>query len=236
MKKPLVLIPGMMCDGRLFAAQIKALAPYADMHVGDISGSDTMSGIGSRILETCPFDRFHVAGLSMGGITAMELARQASGRVAGIALLDTNHLAETAERRALRQGQIDKALGGQLREMLIEEMKPSYLAPHNRRNTALLDAVLEMGLSLGPQVFRRQSLALRDRPDYSETLKAFAGPALVLCGGHDILCPVSRHQEIAGLMPQSNLVVIVDSGHLTTMESPTAVNEALISWLLEDRK
>ncbi len=230
---PLVLIPGMMCDGRLFAGQVDALSPHADIHIADISQAGTMRELGQKVFEACPFERFAVAGLSMGGIVAMELLRQDPGRIAGLALLDTNHLEETAERRALRRPQIDKAMNGQLREMLIEEMKPSYLAPRNRGNAALLDKILEMGMGLGPPVFKRQSLALRDRPDYAGTLRRFKRPAVVLCGRHDTLCPVSRHREIAALMPQSHLVVLEDCGHLSTMESPDAVNMALINWLGE---
>lgn len=232
-RTPLVLIPGMMCDGRLFAAQIDALSPYADIHIAEIIEADTMPELGRQVFAASPFERFAVAGLSMGGIVAMELLRQDPGRIAGLALLDTNHLEETAERRALRQPQIDKALDGQLQAMLIDEMKPSYLAPRNRRNAALLDQVLAMGMDLGPLAFKRQSLALRDRPNYAETLCQFKGPAMVLCGSHDTLCPVSRHREIAALMPQSRFVELEDCGHLSTMESPDAVNMALINWLGE---
>lgn len=232
-RTPLVLIPGMMCDGRLFAAQIDALAPYADVHIAEIGGADSMQELGRQVIEASPFDRFAVAGLSMGGIVAMELLRQDPDRVAGLALLDTNHRQETVERRALRQPQIDKALNGQLRAMLIEEMKPSYLAPRNREDTNLLGKVLRMGMDLGPEVFERQSRALRDRPDYAETLRWFRRPAMVLCGRHDTLCPVSRHREIAALMPQARLVVLEECGHLSTMESPDAVNTAFINWLGE---
>lgn len=232
---PLVLIPGMMCDGRLFAAQIDALSSIADIHIAAIYEADTMAEIGRQVFDASPFNRFAVAGLSMGGIVAMELLKQEPDRISGLALLDTNHLEETAERRTLRQPQIKQALDGQLRSMLIEEMKPSYLAPRNRKDNKLLDKVLRMGMDLGPEVFRRQSLALRDRPDYAETLARFKRPAMVLCGRHDTLCPVSRHGEIAALMPQSRLVVLEDCGHLSTMESPDAVNAALINWLGEIR-
>lgn len=232
-RTPLVLIPGMMCDGRLFAAQIDTLSPRADIHIADISQADTMQELGQQVFAASPFERFAVAGLSMGGIVAMELLRQDSGRITGLALLDTNHMEETAERRALRQPQIDKALNGQLRAMLIEEMKPSYLAPRNREDANLLGKVLRMGMDLGPEVFERQSRALRDRPDYAETLRWFRGAAMVLCGRHDTLCPVSRHCEIAALMPQARLVVLEECGHLSTMESPDAVNTAFINWLGE---
>ena len=221
----------MMCDRRLFAPQLTALAGAADIWVADITRSADMGQLGRDVLADCPFERFCVAGLSMGGIVAMELLRQAPERIAGLALLDTNHRAEAPERRAARAAQIARARAGRLREVLVEEMKPNYLAPANRSNAALLDLVLAMGLALGPDVFERQSLALRDRPDSAGTLAAYGGPALVLCGRHDSLCPPERHREMASLLAASDLAVIEDAGHLATLESPAAVNAHLSAWL-----
>lgn len=231
MKPALVLIPGMMCDARLLGPQLTALAGAADIWVADITRSADMASIGRDVLADCPFERFCVAGLSMGGIVAMELLRQVPDRIAGLALLDTNHRAETPERRAARAPQIARAKAGRLREVLIEEMKPNYLAPPNRTNAALLDLVLAMGLDLGPDVFERQSLALRDRPDSAAALAAYGGPALVLCGRHDALCPPERHREIAALLAAADLAILEDAGHLTTLESPAAVNAHLSAWL-----
>ena len=110
-----------------------------------------------------------------------------------------------------------------------EEMKPNYLAdPGNR---AVLDLCLAMALDLGPQVFRDQSLALRDRADRQETLATFRGPALVLMGIADRLCPLERHELMHALMPQSRLVVIPGAGHLPPLERPAETAQALRGWL-----
>ena len=163
----LVLLPGMMCDERLFAPQIAALEPIADVWVGDMSRSGTIADLARDVLADCPFKAFALAGLSMGGIVAMEIVRQAPQRVNRLALLDTNHHADLPERRKLRAGQIAQARNGRLRQVLVEEMKPAYLAPANRADRKLRDLVLDMGLKLGPLVFERQSIALRNRDDAS---------------------------------------------------------------------
>lgn len=230
MNEPLLLVPGMMCDRRLWSAQVSALAPLAAPQVADITGRATIDALAADVLAWAP-PKFSLAGLSMGGIVAMEMLRQAPARVARLALLDTNHRAELPERRDLRLAQIRRALDGGLRRLLIEEMKPLYLAPENRARNDILDTVLEMAQALGPTVFERQSLALRDRRDYTATLQAAACPTLVLCGRHDTLCPVERHREIAGLVPGAELVVLDGAGHLTPMEQPHAVNLALERWL-----
>jgi pimeloyl-ACP methyl ester carboxylesterase len=222
----------MMCDARLFASQIADLGDVAEPWVGDIGGADDMGELARIVLAAAPFDRFALAGLSMGGIVAMAILAQAPERVERLALLDTNHRAETPERRALRAPQIARARAGELRALLVDEMKPAYLGPAHRTDAALLDVILAMGLSLGPGVFERQSIALRNRPDATEPLRAYAGRSLVLCGRHDILCPPERHAEIAGLLPDANLAIVEGAGHLPTLEEPAAVTAALCSWLL----
>ncbi|WP_299626332.1 alpha/beta fold hydrolase [Pelagibius sp.] len=230
-RQPLLLLPGMMCDARLFAPQISDLDDIAEIRVGDLGGAETISEIARQVLEAAPWPRFALAGLSMGGIVAMEVMRQAPERVERLALLDTNHRAEAPDRQALRQPQIERAVGGALRRVLIEEMKPLYLAPQSRDDETILNTVLDMALDLGAEVFVRQSTALRDRPDQSATLRAAEVPTLVLCGACDNLCPVERHLEIAALLPRARLEIIPEAGHLPTLERPAETSAALRRWL-----
>lgn len=226
---PLVLLPGMMCDARLFAPQIAVLSGHRPIVIAPIGGRDTVEALATQVLSYVP-PRFAMAGLSMGGIVAMEVLRQAPGRVAGLALLDTNPLAEKDEVKSRRQPQIEAVMRGQLRTVMAEEMKPNYLTDGPNR-CAILDLCMEMATDLGSEVFVNQSKALRDRPDQSATLRAFDGPALVLCGREDALCPVSRHELMHSLMPQSQLEVIEDAGHLPTLEQPQNTTAALTRWL-----
>lgn len=89
---------------------------------------------------------------------------------------------------------------------------------------------MDMALTLGPEVFARQSRALRDRPDQTAALSAFRGPALVLMGAEDRLCPRDRHDQMHALMPQSQLVVIKDAGHLPPLERPKETQAAIRRW------
>jgi pimeloyl-ACP methyl ester carboxylesterase len=113
-----------------------------------------------------------------------------------------------------------------------DEMKPNYLAAGPRRQ-AILDLCMDMALGLGPEVFARQSRALRDRADRQAALAAFRGPALILTGAEDMLCPRDRHDLMHALMPQSRLVVIAGAGHLPPLEKPDETTAALRRWLEE---
>lgn len=225
---PLIYLPGMMCDARLFGPQVAAL-PGTVLSFG--FDETSVEAMATRLLAYTP-DRFALAGLSMGGIVAMEMLRQAPGRIAGLALLDTNPLAEADAVKARRGPQIDKVRAGKLAEVMRDEMKPNYLAKGPNRQ-AILDLCMDMAVCLGPEVFVNQSIALRDRPDQTATLRAFTGPALVLCGREDALCPVARHELMHALMPQSTLTVIENAGHLPTLEQPAQTTAALRAWLKE---
>jgi pimeloyl-ACP methyl ester carboxylesterase len=190
-----------------------------------------MADLAALILRDAP-DRFALAGLSMGGIVAMEVLRQAPERVERLALLDTNPRAEPPEVQARRAPQIIRALSGHLDAVIRDEMKPNYLAD-GPDTQPILDLCMEMALSLGPQVFARQSRALRGRPDQTATLAAFKGPALVLMGEDDRLCPLDRHQQMHALMPQSRLAIIPRAGHLPTLENPAATFAHVQDWMLQ---
>jgi pimeloyl-ACP methyl ester carboxylesterase len=224
---PLVLIPGMMCEARMWGSIAAALYPRPVVHAVP-TGAETMQELARAVLDEAP-PRFALAGLSMGGIVAMEVLRQAPDRVERLALLDTNALAEAPEVRARRAAQIGRALGGDLDGVMRDEMKPNYLADPS--DSALLDLCMAMARALGPEVFRRQSVALRDRPDQTATLAAYKGPALVLMGEEDRPCPRDRHDLMHRLMPQSRLVIIPGAGHLTPLERPTETLTALKEWL-----
>lgn len=228
MSDPLIFLPGMMCDARLFQPQIDALGGLC-LTVG---GANTLEALAQTVLAETP-ERFALAGLSMGGIVAMEVVRQAPDRVTRLALMDTNPLAESDEVKARRGPQMDKVRAGGLESVMRDEMKPNYLADTPDRD-AILDLCMEMALAQGPEVFLRQSIALRDRPDQSETLRAFDKPALVLCGRHDALCPVHRHELMADLLPRATLTIIEGAGHLPTLETPDDTTRALADWLREE--
>jgi pimeloyl-ACP methyl ester carboxylesterase len=225
----LVLLPGMMCDGRMYASQIEALQSIAECQVGYIGGADNMADIAAQVLAHAPA-QFALAGLSMGGIVAMEVVRQAPERITRLALMDTNPWAELDEVNDARQPQIEAVQTGQLERLLREVMVPRYFTSH-QTHSELDELCVDMALSLGKEVFVRQSHALKNRRDQQATLASFNKPCLVLMGEEDELCPLDRHQCLVALLSQATFVNIPHAGHIPTLEQPAATNAALKKWM-----
>ena len=221
----LILLPGMMCDARLFAPQIAVLQTSMRISVPLPVSAPDMARSAAEVLAGAP-DRFALGGVSMGGILAMEIMRQAPQRVTHLALIDTNPFAERDEVKARRTPQMDAVRDGRLAAVMRDEMKPNYFT-HRPDSADLLDLTMAMATDLGPDAFIAQSLALRDRPDYEATLRRVTCPTLILCGRHDQLCPVERHEAMEAMIPHARLCIVEDAGHLPTIETPDIVSTAL---------
>ena len=226
----LVFVPGMLCDRRLFAPQLAALSDEYDCMVGDVAQDASIVTMAARILAQAP-PHFALAGLSLGGIVAMEIIRQAPERVTHLALMATNHRAAGQAFIDIRTEQIGRARAGGLRRIVIEEMKGHYLAERNATDAALLALVVDMAMQCGAPVFEKQARALIARRDQSDTLRDWRKPVLLLCGAEDDLCPPATHEAMAALMPQAKLAILPQTGHLLTLESPEAATAHLQKWL-----
>src|SRR5215469_4186810 len=228
-KAPLLLLPGLLCDRALWAAQIDDLSDIAEPLVADLSHDDSVTGMARRALAAAP-PRFALAGLSMGGYVAQEILRQAPERVLRLALLDTNARADTEEQTARRRGLIELAEKGEVHGVT-PRLLPVFLHPARLRDEALVESVMAMTERVGKDAFLRQQRAIMGRPDGRPSLAAIKCPTLVLCGRQDQLTPLALHEEVAGLIPGAKLVVVEDCGHLSTLEKPTTVTGALRQWL-----
>jgi pimeloyl-ACP methyl ester carboxylesterase len=225
----LVLVPGLLCTGDLFADQLAALSDVADMQVADHTRHDTMAGIAEALLAVAP-SRFAIAGLSMGGYVALEALRRAPDRVTRLALLDTSARPDTPERTAARRQLIALGRAHGLADVQ-KGLMPNLIHASRQQDQALVDRVVKMAVDTPFDGFVRQQEALIARPDSRPFLKEIRCPTLVLVGNGDTLTPPDLARELSAGIARSTLVVVSDCGHLSTMERPDAVNAALRAWL-----
>lgn len=228
-RKPLILLPGLLCDRRLWQPQLDALSDGADIIVADLTQNESIADMARRVLDAAPA-RFSLAGLSMGGYVAFEIMRQAGERVSRLALLDTGARADTEEQTVRRRDLIALADRGEFKAVS-PRLLPLFIHEARLDDAELVRDVTEMANAVGKDAFLRQQKAIMGRPDSRPGLSSISCDTLVICGRQDVLTPLELSEEICSLVPGARLSVIEDCGHLSTMERPGAVNAELLAWL-----
>jgi pimeloyl-ACP methyl ester carboxylesterase len=228
-KTHLVLVPGLLCSPALWAPQVAGLSDIADITIADHTRHDTMAAIAESILAEAP-QRFALAGLSMGGYIAQQIVLQAPERVTRLALLDTGSRADTPE-RIERRLQLNDMARREGVARVQQELMPLLIHTDRLTDKAFVDLIVQMAVDTGLEAFLRQHAALMARGDNRPLLPDIRCPTLVLIGRQDILTPLELSEEIAAAIPGAQLEIIDDSGHLSTLEHPDAVNRTLRRWL-----
>ena len=225
---PLILLPGMACDADLWQAQQAPLAHQRPVRIADVHRrADSLPAMAALLLAEQTGDLL-LAGCSLGGMLAMEAARQAPHRVRGLALLGTTARPDTPELLALRRQAI-----GQFEQGLVEPLIRSnaMFAFHPANGAALTERYLAMVLRAGAAGLIRQNRAVMAREDLRPHLAALACPTLVVGGLNDQLTPPDCSREMAAAIPGARLHLLADCGHMLTWEQPQAVTQMLGDWL-----
>jgi pimeloyl-ACP methyl ester carboxylesterase len=226
---PIVFLPGLLCDASVFAHQVAALRPHADVAVADVAPHDSLVAM-ARAALALRDGPIVVVGHSMGARAALEMVRLAPERVVRLALLDTGVHPRREGEEANRQALVDLA-DREGMAALAERWLPPMVHEGRTADPALMEPLKAMVTRASPDQHRRQIRALLDRPDTRPLLPTIACPTLVMVGRQDRWSPLGQHEEIAALIPDATLVVIEDSGHMAPVEQPEAVTRALLAWL-----
>lgn len=226
---PLLLIPGLLASPRLYREQLPDLWRFGPVTIADHTRDDSMAAIARRILADAP-SKFALAGLSMGGYISFEILRQAPERVTKLALMDTTARPDTPEQTQLRRAQIISARSGRFAE-IPDQLFAKLVHATRKDDEPLRNILRQMAEETTATGFVNQLTAIIGRPDSRPMLSTIACPTLVLVGDGDQLTPLDRAEELANGIPGAKLVVIPDSGHLSTIEQPQRVTAALVDWL-----
>jgi pimeloyl-ACP methyl ester carboxylesterase len=229
-RSPLVLLPGTLCDARLWKHQAASLADVATPWGYDISRDDSIEAIAGRVLEEAP-SRFFLAGLSMGGVVAFEIMRRSPERVIALALLGTNPGPADPSQVEMWRREIIMAQGGSFEDLVEDHWIPALLEAGGSMAGGLRAVIRAMAHSIGPDGFVRQIVAQIGRRDSWPSLSKISCPTLVLGGRDDSMCPPALHKAMATAIPNATLVLIEDCGHLSTLERPEAVTALLREWV-----
>lgn len=225
---PLLLLPGLLCDARLWRDPAEALADVADIHHGDLTRDDSVAGMAARVLAAAP-PVFALAALSMGGYVAFEILRQAPQRVAKLALLDTSARLDPPKRLAVRRAGLTMAESGRFAGVT-RKLLPQ-LVHESRVDGTVGEEVMAMAQRVGRDAFLRQQRAIIGRPDSLPLLSAITVPTLLGVGEDDRMTLPEETRLMHERIPGAHLHVFARCGHLPPMEVPQETAAVLRDWL-----
>lgn len=226
---PLVLLPGTLCDARVWAAMEQSW-PGAAPHTltPRLAGQRSAPAMARALLDVLPA-RFALMGFSLGGIVALEIAAQAPERVTGLALVATNARPDPPENAAVREAGV-AAARADMAAHLQRDLWPRYVAPARLGDAALADCVLRMAVDAGPEVYADQAAIAKHRADSRPRLAALGMPVLIASGDEDPINPTDRQAEMAQAIPQARWVRFPGVGHFVPLEAAGALAEVTGRW------
>ncbi|HVV09967.1 alpha/beta hydrolase [Amycolatopsis sp.] len=178
------------------------------------------------LLDKLELDQVVLGGCSMGGYLTMAVLREAPERVGGLVLIDTKASADTAEAAGNRRNVADRAESEGVSGWLAESMLPNLLAENAAPDVAA--TVRDLIDSQPPAGVAWAARAMAVRPDSLDVLAKADVPALVIVGEKDTLTPPDAAEAMVGALPDGELTVLPGVGHLTPLEDPAGVTDAIL--------
>ena len=223
-----LLMPGTLCDERMFARQARALRTCAVVHRADYTHLRDVDTWMRRLLASLP-PTFSVAGFSLGGLFALEMLRRAPERIDRLAMIASNAQAasQKGKRRSAWLHKLHLERGA---AVVAKHVKPAYFH-HEAKRRQHQQLVLSMAVRTPQHSAFAQFDWAANRPEGFTALRAFGGPVLAVSGRQDRLCPPAWQREMQKVQPAMTWLELPRCGHFVPLESQAQLNHALIRWL-----
>jgi pimeloyl-ACP methyl ester carboxylesterase len=227
-----LLLPGTLCDERIFAAQRRSLRGQANLVCASYRGMKDHSRWLHTLLQRLPA-QFFVAGFSLGGLLALELLRMARARVQGIALIASNAQPASPKTQrksaALRRMWLDRGV-----QQVAKHVKPAYFY-HEAKRRKHERLVFDMALKTPQRSAFEEFAWAAQRPNGLQTLGQFEGAMLAVSGRQDRLCPPSWQRAMIAAQPRMQWHEIARCGHFVPLEAPAQLSNILKHWIEQQK-
>ena len=222
-----LMLPGLLCDKRLWAEQSKGLVGSALLRTPDLTTYESIAAMAEGVLDQAP-ERFARPG-SRWAVRSPGGRRPSAGACVSAGTPAHESLGVLP---AVREHYLDSIVGIEASglDTYLVDAFPLYVAPE-RAPPSAVEHLRSMAKSLGPTVAVRQMRSLLEYPGFRCDLGRIACPTAIICGREDRRTPVAVHEELAERIPKARLRVIERAGHFTPLEAPQAVTDALHEWL-----
>ncbi len=229
----LLLIPGLACDETVWAPQLAFFAgqPGITVQVADLGVHASTAAMADALLRQHPGE-LAVAGFSLGGYVAQEMALLAPQRLRALALLSTQTGTDPPAMADVRANWIRTARQDGMAAMspvFVDKLaRADFLTEGTHRRD--LQAMIERH---SVDAFCAEQEALRTRRDCSEAVARLRCPTLAVIPAHDALVPPANQRKSAEACGIQTVVDVPDAGHTVMLEAPRTVNAALQAWMAQ---
>jgi pimeloyl-ACP methyl ester carboxylesterase len=187
-----------------------------------------MADDAAAALRTLGIERPHVAGFSMGGLIAQELALAHPGSVSSLALLSTYGRTDALLHRTISSWIWLAGIADDPGEFL--RSFSAWLFSRHAHASGFVEQWVQAGLDdphpMSTEDFCRAAEACLEH-DALDRLDAIDVPTLVLAGDEDLVTPPRFAREIAQRIPGARLALLPAYAHQSFMEVPEQVNTLL---------
>ena len=196
-------------------------APAGDYRMADLA-ADVLA-----VMDDAGVERAHIAGVSLGGMIAMELALAAPRRVSALALICTSPAMDTATWKD-RVETVRRQGTAAIAELAITR----FLTAEFARTHPSVEQSLRRGLvTMADNGYAGAGAAIRDM-EILDRLPALDVPTLIVVGDRDVSTPCAGHGDrLAQSIPGAKLVHL-ECAHLAPVEVPGELTAALVRFLL----
>jgi pimeloyl-ACP methyl ester carboxylesterase len=240
---PLLLVHGFPLDHSMWSEQLSALAARHRVIAPDLRGFGSSSATpGVVTMERMADDLAELltamgiaepvtfCGLSMGGYIAWQFWRRHAARLRALVLCDTRAIADAPD-AAKNRLTLAERVEREGTATVAEAMVPKLFGPDVHKNhPERVEAMRRVILAANPVGIAAALRGMAERPSAEAWLPEIRVPALLVVGRDDAISPAAEMRTIADRMPNARFVEILAAGHMSPLENPAAVNEAILAF------
>jgi len=183
------------------------------------------------IIDQQKLDKPILCGLSMGGYIGLRALERFDEKFSAVILCDTRADADGNEGKLKRAAAIKRINTEGLAPFAKDFITNCFGDDYKQNNKDDFEKRIVKSSSFDPAGVKGSLIAMLGRNDTTEYLSKIKIPALVICGEFDALTPPAVMKPLAEKINGAGFVVIKNSGHMSTIENPKEVNEAITKFL-----
>ncbi len=248
--EPLILLMGLGAPGIKWLPHIAAYEKHFHVYALDNRGAgqsdkpvcysysiEDMAKDTIGLMDALNIETAHFNGISMGGAIAQYIAVHYPERVRSVVLTNTFPYCNVSFRRAIEilreaNGQLDPITAGRLTQWII--FSQPFMEEHE---SFLLEgelADLADPYPMPSYAFKAQCNAILSFNEY-QNLPSVTAPVLVAAGDKDLFVPISLTMEMVHAIPNAELYIAPEGGHVQHWEQLDQYNQITLDFLLKHR-